>query len=73
MTEKERLEIILDALTSQGFKLILDDIKEFYDAINDINGVETEAQLHYRKGELARLGFILNLESWYQHQYDEIL
>ena len=70
MTDRERLEAILDTLTSEGWKCINSDIKEFYDSINQIDDVNSAEELAFRKGELARLGFILNLEDWYQHQLD---
>ena len=72
MNDKERLEAIFDTLPSEGWKCIKSDIEEFYQQINSIENIYTEAELNYRKGELARIGFILNLEDWYQHQYDNL-
>ena len=67
MTEKEQFEAILDVFTTDGWKLILEDINKRYDAINKIDDVSTVEELHRRKGEQETLRWFLSLKEWYQY------
>jgi len=70
MTEKEELEAILDVFTTPGWKLIIKDIKEHYDAINEINGIENDKQLFTLQGELLKLNWFMNMQEYYQQVDD---
>ncbi len=70
MTEKEELESIIDLLTSPAWRLIVKDISKHYDAINKINDVNSVEELYRIKGELAKLGWFMNLDAWYQQIID---
>ena len=70
MTEKEQFEAILDVFTSDGWKLILEDIKKRYDAIDNIDDIMTVEELYKRKGEQESLRWFLSLKEWYQYSQE---
>lgn len=72
MTEKEQLEAILDVFTTDGWKLIVKDIEDHYDAINKVYGVENERQMYTLQGELLKLNWFMNMQEWYQTSLDSI-
>ena len=67
MTEKEEFEAILDVFTTDGWKLILEDISKRYDSINNIDDVSTVEELYRRKGEQESLRWFMSLKEWYQY------
>ena len=70
MTEKEQFEAILDVFTTDGWKLILEDISKRYDAINNVDDVNTVEELYRRKGEQESLRWFLSLKEWYQYSQE---
>ena len=65
MTEKEELESIIDLLTTPAWGLIVKDISLHYDAINKVQDIHSVEELYRIKGELAKLGWFMNLKDWY--------
>lgn len=63
---KDELDKVLDVFTTDGWKIIVKDIEEHYDAINKIYGVETEKQLWTLQGELLKLNWFINMREWYE-------
>ena len=70
MTEKEQFEAILDVFTTEGWKLILEDISKRYDGINTIDDIMTVEELYKRKGEQESLRWFLSLKEWYQYSQE---
>lgn len=66
MTEAEQFEEILNTMTSIGWKLIVQDIKELLKAVERIDDIQTVEELYKRKGEAERLRWFINLKEWYQ-------
>lgn len=65
MTEKEEIDAILDVFTTDGWKLIVKDIENHYDAINKAYGINSEKELNTIQGELLKLNWFLNFPEWY--------
>ena len=72
MTEKQEIEAILDLFTSEGYKFMLEDIRKHYDAISNIDNVESEKALYLLQGQRHSLNWIMNMESWYQNALDNL-
>ncbi len=71
MTEQEEVEAILDVFTTEGWRLIVEDIKKHYDAINRIDCTADEDEFLKRRGELEKLGWFMNLPEWYKQVQDQ--
>lgn len=67
MRTQRQYEAILDVFTTEGWKLILEDIEEFRDLISDISDIQSSEELFKRKGELERLNWFSSLREWYEY------
>ena len=52
-----------DMFRSEGWKSLLGDIQASADTVNSIEGTRDEQDLFFRKGQLAVMNNILNLET----------
>jgi hypothetical protein len=52
-----------DLFRSEGWKILLGDIQASADTVNSIEGTRDEQDLFFRKGQLAVMNNILNLET----------
>ena len=52
-----------DMFRSEGWKILLGDIQAGATNVNSIEGTKDEQDLYFRKGQLAVMANILNLES----------
>jgi len=72
MTEKQEIEAILDLFTTEGYKFMLEDVKKHYDAISNIDSIESDKALYLLQGQRHSLKWIMNMESWYQNALDNL-
>ena len=72
MTEIEEIDSILNVFTTDGWKLIVEDISKTYDAINKIDGIIDEKELYQRQGQISQLKWFMNLEDWYRSARDNL-
>ena len=72
MTEREEIQAILDLFTEDGMGFMIDDIKKHYDAISNIDNVNSVEELHNLKGQRHSLKWILNMKTWYQNALDNL-
>ena len=52
-----------DMFRSEGWKILLGDIQASASGVNSIENTKDEQDLYYRKGQLAVMNNILNLET----------
>ena len=52
-----------DMFRTEGWKILLGDIQASADTVNSIEGTRDEQDLFFRKGQLAVMNNILNLET----------
>ena len=52
-----------DMFRSEGWKILLGDIQASAQGVNSIENTKDEQDLYYRKGQLAVMNNILNLET----------
>lgn len=55
-----------------AWKDLMDDVKEMEKATNDLNSVQDEKTLHFRRGELSMMRWMLSLESISRDAYDQL-
>ena len=72
MTKKEEIEAILDVFTTEGWKFMIEDIKNHYDAISNIDNVNSVEELNNLKGQRHSLNWVINMKEWYQNALDNI-
>ena len=63
----------LEMMTTPAWKDLIEDIEAMISATNDITSVQDEKTLHYRRGELSMMRWVLNLESISEATYQDLL
>ena len=63
MTDLEILETRLDLFEHDGWRDVVNELKNISDSINDIDGIRDEKGRWEAKGKLQVLNYIINLEN----------
>ena len=58
--------------SSIGWKQLIEDIQLMQPEVESIKGATTLEQLHFKKGELSIINWLLNLESASREVYDQL-
>lgn len=58
--------------SSKGWKQLIEDVQLMKPEVESIKGATTLEQLHFKKGELSIINWILNLESASREVYDQL-
>ena len=59
-------------MATQGWKDLVEDIQVMIDATDRLGGVETEQQLHFKKGELSIMNWIKTLKESSTEVYEQL-
>jgi hypothetical protein len=60
-------------MSTQGWKDLVDDIVTMIEATDRLGGIETEQQLHFKKGELSIMNWIKTLRESSTEVYEQLL
>ena len=71
MTDEEYKEAMEDMFSTQGWKVLVEDLIANHHNINSVEAAKDENDLFFRKGQLNILSFLLNLESTIAHNAAE--
>lgn len=52
----------MNMMSSQAWRDLVDDINKMYVATNDLSSIQDEKTLHFRRGELSIMRWILSLK-----------
>ena len=58
--------------SSKGWKQLIEDVEKMREAIDTLKGVESIESLHFKKGELSIIQWILSLEQSSREVYDQL-
>jgi hypothetical protein len=61
-----------DLFATDGWKQLVEELKENAFSINSVEAVKDENDMHFRKGQLNILAFVLNLESTVEATFSEL-
>lgn len=56
-------------MSSQGWTELMEDAQEMFNSLNHVMSIQTEADLHLKKGQLDILMWLLNLKSVSEQSY----
>lgn len=56
-------------MASEGWKELMEDAQEMFNALNHVLSIQNEADLHLKKGQLDILMWLLNLKSVSEQAY----
>lgn len=69
---KEYYEARFDMLGSKGWKDLIQDIEGMIKTTNTLSGVNDEKTLHFRRGELSIMNWLINLSNMSEEAYKEL-
>ena len=72
MTDKQLqsyYESRFSMMASEGWKELMEDAQEMFNSLNHVLSIQTEADLHVKKGQLDILMWLLNLKSASEQAY----
>lgn len=58
--------------SSKGWKQLVEDVEKMNESVDTLKGADTIEQLHFRKGELSIIQWILSLEQSSREVYDQL-
>lgn len=70
---QEYYEARFNMTASKGWLDLLEDLEIMISATDTLAGVETEQQLHFRKGEMSILNWLKNLRDASIEVYDQLV
>lgn len=62
----------LSMMGDQGWKDLMVDVQSMLDATNTLDGVSDEKSLHFRKGEISIMKWLLSLKEISEKCYQEL-
>lgn len=70
---EEYFNNFFELFRSEGWRQLINDLKENEEVINNIESAKDEQDLYFRKGQLNVIGTILNLQTSINNSYEEQL
>jgi hypothetical protein len=61
-----------DLFRNQGWKQLIDELKNNASVINNVEALKDEADMYFRKGQLQILASLLNLEDIINNAHEEL-
>lgn len=58
--------------SEKAWRDLVEDVQGMLDATNDISGIDDEKTLHFRKGEISIMRWILSLEDMTSEAYEQL-
>jgi hypothetical protein len=59
-------------MSTQGWKDLVEDIEVMIEATDRLGGIETEQQLHFKKGEMSIMNWIKTLRESSTEVYEQL-
>jgi len=61
----------LNMMASQAWKDLIEDVKSMIDANNNVMTIQDEKTLHFKRGEISIMNWILSLEEMTRIGYEQ--
>jgi len=69
--EEKHYQALKDMLRTEGWKVLMDELRNNAIQINSVEVTKDNKDLHFRKGQLNILAFMLNMESTVEHYIED--
>lgn len=69
---QEYYENRFSMMATKGWQDLLEDIQVMIDATDRLGGIDTEQQLHFRKGEMSIMNWIKTLKESSTEVYEQL-
>lgn len=65
-------EARLDMMSGKAWSDLIEDVQAMRDATNDLNSIQDEKTLHFRRGELSIMNWLLTLKDMSMEGYKQL-
>lgn len=65
-------ELRFDMFASQGWKDLMDDVERMLQSTNDISSIIDEKTLHFKRGEISMMRWMLSLQEVSEQTYKQL-
>lgn len=69
--EEKYYQALKDMFRTEGWKVLMDELRNNAIQINSVEVTKDNEDLHFRKGQLNILAFMLNMESTVEHYVED--
>ena len=69
--EEKHYQALTDMFRTEGWKVLMDELRNNAIQINSVEVTKDNEDLHFRKGQLNILAFMLNMESTVEHYIED--
>lgn len=69
--EEKYYQALKDMFRTEGWKVLMDELRNNAIQINSVEVTKDNKDLHFRKGQLNILAFMLNMESTVEHYIED--
>lgn len=69
--EEKYYQALKDTFRTEGWKVLMDELRNNAIQINSVEVTKDNKDLHFRKGQLNILAFMLNMESTVEHYIED--
>lgn len=66
-------EARLEMMAGKAWSDLIEDVQAMRDATNDLNSIQDEKTLHFRRGELSIMNWLLTLKEMSRIGYEQLL
>ena len=60
-------------MATEGWKELIEDAEELHKSLNNVLPIQTEQELHLKRGQLDILNWIINLKGMTERAYESLL
>lgn len=60
-------------MASKGWKDLIEDVEDIKKSVDCLNGIQTQDQLWFKKGELSIINWLINLKKTSEEAYDDLV
>lgn len=60
-------------MATQGWQDLMEDAQKMFDALNQVLPIQTEADLHLKRGQLDILQWMLSLKNVSEQSYEQLM
>ncbi len=60
-------------MATQGWADLMEDVQKMYDSLNQVMPIQTEQELHLRRGQLDLLNWILTLKQSSEQTFEQLM
>lgn len=69
---QQHYERMFEMFASDAWKDLMEDVEKVYTANNNIFAIQSEQELHFKKGQLDVLQWFRSMKSSYERSYEEL-